>query len=138
MEAAQNALNNLREIIRDWDEPSIGCAEFEKNFNEAINNDLNLPQAVAVMWDMIKSDNPTSAKAKSILKMDEVLGFKLEDYLGKKIEVPEEIMHLVRKREQARNTGNFKESDKLRKQIKKLGYEIEDTPSGPKVKTVVN
>ncbi|MEK7617337.1 MAG: cysteine--tRNA ligase [Patescibacteria group bacterium] len=138
LEAAQNTLNNLREIIRDWDEPKIGCSDFETRFMESINNDLNAPQALAILWGMIRSDYPTSAKAKTILEMDEVLGLKLEDYLGKKIEVPEEVMHLVRKREQARNTGDFKGADKLRKQVKKMGYQIEDTPSGPKVKSVVN
>lgn len=136
LEAAQNALNNLRETVRDWEEPKIGCAQLEQDFIEAVNNDLNIPQAVAVMWDMVRSDNPTSAKAKTILEMDKILGLKLDEYLGKVIEVPEEVMHLVRKREQARNTGNFKESDKLRKEIKKLGFQIEDTPSGPRIKKV--
>ena len=138
LEAAQNALNNLREIIRDWEEPQIGCAQFEQDFMNSINNDLNLPQAVAVMWELIKSDYPTSAKAKSLLKFDQILGLGLDTYLGKQIEIPEEIMHLVRKREQARNLGDFKESDKLRKEIKKMGFLVEDTPSGPKVRAVVD
>ena len=138
LEAAQNALNNLRQQIRDWDQPKIGCAEFEKKFMDAVSNNLNIPQAVAVMWDMVRSDNPTASKAKSLLEMDKILGLDLEKYLGKPLEVPDGVMHLVRIREQARNTGDFNESDKLRKQIKKLGYEVEDTPSGPKVKTVVD
>ncbi len=141
LEAAQNALNNLRELVRDWPASapaSAGKIEFEKDFMDALNNDLNMPQAVAVMWDMIRSDYPPSAKAKTILEMDKILGLGLDQYLGRPIEVPEEVMHLVRKREQARNIGNFKESDKLRKEIKKLGFEIEDTPSGPRVKEVVN
>jgi len=134
LEAAQTALNNLRETIREWDEPQIGCAEFEQRFMEAVNNDLNTPQVLAVMWDMVKSDNPSSAKAKSILEMDKVLGLKLDEYLGKKIEVPEEIQKLINQREQVRKSGDFKKSDELRHEIKKLGYEIEDTPDGPKVK----
>lgn len=142
LEAAQNALNNLREIVRDWPsyaEASEGKEDgYYRKFKDAINNDLNIPQAIALMWEMVKSDNPTSAKAKSILEMDKILGLGLEEYLGKSIEVPEAVMHLVRKREQARNTGDFKESDKIRHEIKKLGYEVDDTPSGPKVKTVVN
>ncbi len=134
--AAQNALNNLREIIRDWEEPKIGCAEFEQKFMDAVNNDLNMPQAVAVMWDMVKSDNPTSCKAKTILEMDKILGLKLDEYLGKPLAIPEEVQKLVNQREQARKSGDFKKSDELRKEIKKLGYEIEDTPAGPKVKTL--
>ena len=138
LEAAQNALNNLREIIRDWEEPKIGCAQFEKDFNEDASNDLNMPQAVAIMWNMVRSDYPTSAKAKTLLEMDKILGLNLEQYLGKSIDIPEEVMHLVSKREQARNEGDFKQSDKLRKEIKSKGYIIEDTKTGPKVKSVVN
>jgi len=110
---------------------------------KAVNNDLNIPQALAVMWDMVKSDPPvgeagypSSAKAKTILEMDKILGLNLEKYLGKQVEAPEEVMHLVRKREQARNTGDFKEADKLRKEIKKLGFVVEDTPAGSKIKKI--
>ena len=134
LEASQNALNNLRNIIRDWDQPKIGCAQYEQDFMEAVNNDLNIPQALAVLWEMVKSDYPTSAKAESILKMDKILGLKLDDYLGKSIEVPESVMKLVEKREQARKSGEFNEADKIRREIKKLGFEIEDTPDGPKIK----
>ncbi|MBI2334771.1 cysteine--tRNA ligase [Candidatus Daviesbacteria bacterium] len=138
LEASQNALDRLREIIRDWPSYAEASAgeddKYYQKFMDVVNNDLNIPQALAVMWDMVKSDYPTNAKAKTILKMDKILGLDLEKYLGKPIEVPEEVMHLVRKREQARNTGEFSEADKLRKQIKKLGYIIEDTPKGSKVK----
>ena len=134
LQSAQNALNNLREDIRSWEQPKIGCAQYEQDFTEAINNDLNTPQALAVLWELVKSDYPTSVKAKSILEMDKILGLKLDEYLGKKIEIPEEVQKLVNKREQARKAGDFKASDKLRHQITKLGFEIEDTSSGPKVR----
>ena len=134
LEASQNALYNLRDLVRDFDEPKIGCAEYEQRFKDAINNDLNLPQAVAVMWEMIRSDYPTSAKAQSLLQFDKVLGLDLQKYVSKKREIPEEVMKLVNKREQARENKDFEESDKLRKEIAKLGFEVEDTPQGPKVK----
>ncbi len=134
--AAENALNNLKEEIRNWEEPEEKTGEYYQKFLEVLNNDLNTPQAIAVLWEMVKSDNPTSAKAKTILEMDKILGLGLQEYLGKKLEVPEEVMKLVHKREQARGKGYFKESDKLRKQIKKLGFEVEDTPNGPRLKTI--
>lgn len=134
--ASQNALNNLREMIRSWDSPKIGCAQFEQDFEKAINNDLNMPQALAVMWELVHSDYPTSAKAKTLLKMDQVFGLGLEQYLGKPVEAPDEVMKLVDRREQVRKSGDFKASDQLRKEIKQLGFEVEDTPGGPKVKEV--
>lgn len=136
LQSAQNALNNLRGLVRDWEEPKIGCAQYEQDFTEAINNDLNTPQAMAVMWELVKSDYPTSAKAQSLLKFDRVLGLKLDEYLGKPLEVPSDVMELVEERERVRKSGHFKQSDALRHEVRKLGFEIEDTPTGPKVKKV--
>ncbi|MBI2022057.1 cysteine--tRNA ligase [Candidatus Daviesbacteria bacterium] len=135
LEAAQNALNNLREDIRDWDQPKIGCAGFEQDFMEAVNNDLNTPKALAVLWEMVKSGQyPTSAKSASILKMDQVLGLGLEEYIGKKVIIPKEVQDLVNQRELAREKKDFKRADQLRNQINKLGFNVEDSPNGPKVK----
>jgi len=137
LQAAQNALNNLRENIREWDSPKLGCTQYEQDFMEVVNNDLNMPQALAVLWEMVRSDNPTSAKSQSLLKFDEILGLKLDEYLGKKIEIPVQVKKLIEQREKVRLAGDFKESDKLRHQIKKLGYEVEDTPAGPRIKKQV-
>lgn len=135
LRSAQNALDKLRETIRAWDEPKIGCAEFEQQFKDAVNNDLNTPQALAVMWSLLKSDYPASAKAKSLLEMDKVLGLKLEEYVAKPLEIPIAVQKLIEQREKARSRMDFEKSDALRKEIVKLGFEIEDTPEGPKVKS---
>lgn len=136
LEAAQNALNNLKEEIRLWEEPKGNVGQYYQRFLEAANNDLNTPQALAIVWEMVKSDISTAQKSKDLLEMDKILGLGLEEYIGKKVEVPEEVMKLVNKREQARKKGDFKESDKLRKEIKKLGFEIEDTVDGPRLKRI--
>ena len=132
LEAAQNALSNLRQEVSIWDDPKIGCAEYEGKFKESINNDLDLPKALAVMWEMVKSDYPTSAKHQSILKMDQVLGLGLEK-LEKK-ELPKGAKHLIEKREDLRKEGKFGESDKIRMQLLELGVEVEDTEEGSKWK----
>ena len=139
--AAQNALNNLREEIRGF-EPMIGASEganiesdpFWQRFLEAANNDLNTPQALAVLHEMLRSDTTTSRKSLIILKMDKILGLGLEKYLGKPLEIPSDVKKLIDQREKIRKTGDFKKSDKLRHEIKKLGYEIKDTPTGPRLK----
>jgi len=131
--AAQNALHRLQDLVRAWDEPAIGCAEFEQRFLDAVNDDLNTPQALAIMWEMVDSDYPTSAKAESLLKFDQVLGFRLADFVGKKLEVPKEVQDLVNEREKAREEKNFEESDRLRNEIEKRGFTVEDTSEGSKV-----
>ncbi|MDP3998276.1 MAG: cysteine--tRNA ligase [bacterium] len=134
LEAAQTALNNLRSEIRNWDRPKIGCAEYEKRFMEALNNDLNVSQGLAILWELVKSDQPTSAKAESLLKFDKILGLKLDEYLGKPLEIPKEVQKLVDEREKVRKVGDFKKADELRSRIEKTGYEVEDVPGGPKLK----
>lgn len=136
LEAAQNALNNLRNEIRAWQQPKGDVGQFWQRFIESVNNDLNMPQALAVLWEMVKSAGNSSEKSLTLLRMDKILGLKLDEYLGKALEIPKEVQKLISQRENARKAGNFKLSDKLRHQIKKLGYEIEDTTHGPKVKSI--
>ncbi len=132
--AAQNALNRLRETVRGWDAPEGGIEEFEDRFNAALADDLNTPQALAVMWEMVDSAHPTGARAKSLLRFDEVLGLGLDLYISIPLEVPENVQILVREREQARGDKDWGLSDELREKITGLGYTVEDTDSGSVVK----
>lgn len=134
LEAAQNTLNNLRAQIRFWDLPEGEPGEYWQKFLDAVNSDLNMPKALAVLHEMVASDMATASKARDLLEMDRILGLELEDYLGKPLEVPLKVQKLVAERELSRKSGDFKRSDALRKEIKKLGFEIEDTPQGPRVR----
>ncbi len=138
LEASENALKKLYEEVMRWEEPSGRASEFEGRFFEAINDDLNMPKALAVVWEMVKSDVPTGAKANSLFRMDEVLGFNFRELAAKlKIEegiVPGDIQKLVEEREHYRKNRQFNAADQIRSQIEKLGYEIEDTKKGIKVK----
>jgi len=134
LEAAQTALNNLREIVSQYDAPKIGCAEYEERFLEAINDDLNIPKALGIVWELVKSDYPTSARAESLFKFDKILGLDLEnakDYIKKEEEiVPQEVMELVGQREELRKKKRFHLADQMRNKIKKMGYEIQDNDDG--------
>jgi cysteinyl-tRNA synthetase len=133
LESAQNALTRLRSAVRNWDRPRAGCAEFEKRFAEAIADDLNMPKAISVVWEMINSKLPTAAKAKSILKFDKVLGLGLDKCVAKPIKIPVEIKKLLAERAAARQAKNWKESDRLRDLIAEKGFLIEDTKEGQAV-----
>ncbi|MDO8486877.1 MAG: cysteine--tRNA ligase [Candidatus Curtissbacteria bacterium] len=136
LEAAQNALSNLRDQIATWDDPKIGCAGLENDFKNAVNNDLDMPRAIAIMWETVKSDNPTSAKHRSILVMDEVLGLGLGEI--KKAVLPKGAKELIDEREELRKAGNFEESDKIREELLEMGVVIEDTFEGSKWKVIKN
>lgn len=135
LDAAQNALGKLRATIRDWEAPAIGCADHERRFLEAVNDDLNTPQALAVMWEMVGDDGlPSSARAQSLLMFDRVLGLGLGAYVGKPVDVPSEVAALAAERETARVAKNWAESDRLRDEIAARGFSVEDTSSGPKIR----
>lgn len=137
LESAQQALTHLYEQIKGWGKGEIGCAEFEQHFLDAVNDDLNMPKAVSIVWDLLKSNYPSRAKAASLRRMDEVLGLGLSEIMEKekKVEpIPKAVMELVKKRETLRRQKRFHLADQLRHKIKKMGYEIEDISSGTKIK----
>jgi len=136
LSGAQNSLNNLREIVRDWDQPTQIEEKYFDKYLEALNNDLNTAQALAVMWELVKSDLSSDKKSATLIKMDQVLGLGLEEYIGKQIEIPEEIQKLLDHRANARDNKDFKKSDELRDEIKKLGFEVLDTLTGQKLKKI--
>jgi cysteinyl-tRNA synthetase len=134
IQSAQNALNKLRATVREWQEPAVGCAEYEADFKEALEDDLNTPVALSVMWELVHSDYPTNAKAESLLVMDRVLGLSLHQDVATPLTIPADIEKLVQQREEVRQQKKWKESDRIRDEIAKLGWLIEDTASGTKVR----
>lgn len=132
LEGAQNALRQLRMYGAGRNVLSQEKLErvdtYRKKFDEALANDLNMPQALAVTWEVAKSNIPSRDKYDLLLDFDEVLGLHLE-----RREVPEEIKQLVDTRENLRKDNKFQEADEIRKQIEQKGFGVEDTPSGPEV-----
>lgn len=124
--ATQQSLNSLYNLIKTYDQPKIGCAEFEQKFTEAINDDLNIPKALAVMWNLIKSNYPTSAKKQSLLIMDKVLGLGFAKIKKEKLIIPLKIKKLLQERQKVRAEKNWIKADELRKQIEKMGYKVKD------------
>ena len=137
LEAAQTALNNLyREVSSYSREAKIGCADFEREFLEAINDDLDLPSALTVVQKLLASNYPDSAKLESLLRFDEVLGLGLRDNVGG--EIPEDVEALVRERHVARIAKDWAKSDELRQKIAELGFEVIDSEETSKLKKIIS
>jgi cysteinyl-tRNA synthetase len=134
MQGAQNALNNLYKEVSIFSEPKSGILEYEKDFQDAIDDDLNTAKALAVVWDMLKSDNDSGDKLASLLKFDEVLGLKIKEVWDAAILVPDTVRKLAQERDQARIDKDFSRSDELRVAIESNGFLVEDTPDGTKLK----
>jgi cysteinyl-tRNA synthetase len=125
--AAQTALSKLRKRYLDGKE---GEVNIPGEFIDAINEDLNFPKALSVVWENIDDLNKSTLN-----RIDEVFGLDLDNYREDKIEAPQEIEDLVNKREDLRREGKYEDADKVRRVIESKGYVVEDSPDGPKIKS---
>ncbi len=137
---AQEGLNSLyNQIVLLGDDEGKINLEFKKKFLEVINDDLNMPQALALVSAVIKSDLSEEDKLATILDFDKVLGLSL-DKASKMVRrsldlenLSKEVQDLVKQRNKAREGQNWAESDRLRDELKDMGYIIEDTDDGVKI-----
>ena len=142
LESSQNALNRLREGYQKHSEGNKvideGIIENYKNrFLEAINDDLNMPVAMSVVWDVVKNPEKSKQFAKLLLEFDKVLGVDIEKSEDKKeIELPQEIKDLLEQRKQARENKDWALSDKIRDELKEKGYMVKDTKEGMTVEKI--
>jgi cysteinyl-tRNA synthetase len=133
--AAQNGLQHLRNQVRTlMDEGPAGGVDqsFSEKFLQTVNNDLNMPQAMAVVQDLLKSELPPGVKLGTVIEFDRVLGLDL-DAVSAEETLPEEIRKLADARQAARKEKQWALSDQLRDQIQALGFTVQDTPQGMKV-----
>ncbi len=135
IQAALNGLQHLRNQVRTLKD-SAGSATIDPGYSDkfkaALNNDLNMPQALAVVQDLLKADLDTGVKLATVLDYDRVLGLDL-DKIDKDQSLPAEVRNLVDDRQQARKEKNWALSDDLRDKIQALGYTVQDGPKGMKV-----
>lgn len=130
--AAQTALDRLRDMVYGWGEPGEVDDSWMEEFVDRINDDLNMPRALALTWDLNKSDLDDAVKKATVLRFDEVLGLSLGEW--EPAEVPDEIKALVRARDEARQARDWSRADALREEIEEAGYEVRDTPEGAEVR----
>ena len=134
MESAKKSLSKLREGYQKHlngtemiDEEILN--QFEEKFHQAINDDLNMPQAMSIVWDVIKYPNKSKKISDLLLKFDTVLALNIDKKLEKDV-IPEEIIKLAEERQKARENKDWAESDRLRDEIIKMGFSIKDTKNG--------
>lgn len=135
MEAARAGLEHLHNQVRDLGSAAPAGepdASFRAKFLKEVNDDLNLPRAMAVVQELLKSDLPPAVKRATVLDFDRVLGLDL-DRLERAEELPEEVRRLVAARKAAREAKDWAEADRLRAEIQKLGYTVKDTREGMKL-----
>jgi cysteinyl-tRNA synthetase len=134
LEGDRTTYENLCQRVLAWkygqgkvDEKAV--TEYKEKFEAAIFDDMNMPVALAVVWELAKNQNINEVtKLKLILNFDEVLGLRLEAV--EKPELDSESMALIEKRNQARADKDWENSDKIRDLFLEKGLILKDTPDG--------
>jgi cysteinyl-tRNA synthetase len=127
---AQNSLKKIYDILGAYkdEKNTLPDGEYVNIFRDKVNNDINMPEALAVFWEMLKSSIPESKKVATALEMDKVLGLRLEEQIG--YVVPQEILDLAKTRNEYRKSGIWDKADMIRKELLVRGYIVEDIQSG--------
>lgn len=139
MDANAKALEKLREGYQKHlqgkeDVEDEVVTNFEEEFHKAINDDLNMPLAMSVVWDVIKYPKKSIKLAELLKKFDGVMALSIDKEIKKKdYEIPEEIIKIAKEREKTRKNKDWAKSDELRDLISKKGFLIKDSQNGYKI-----
>jgi len=138
--STQKSLNRLREgYIKQEEGTEViderEIQEYKQRFLEAINDDLNMPIALGIVWEIVRNEKKSKQFAQLLLDFDNVLGLDLKNakqYIQRQsnFTLPENISNLLEKRKLARQMKDWELSDKIRDELKELGYNVKDTKEG--------
>ena len=139
IKSAQVALNRLREATKqqkngvdEADDTKI--QEYLDRFNNAVNDDINMPLAIAVVWDVAREQVKSKKYFDLLMKFDYILSLDLDKEESKEENYPQEIADLLEERKIARQNKDYSKSDEIRDKIYSLGYEVKDTREGQMLK----
>lgn len=130
LHAAQVGLSRLRERISQIDEKNPVDAHTRQEFYAAIDNDMNMPEALAILQTALKQNKLSIT---TVMEFDKILGLDLMHHETESFILPEDVSQLLEERAHARETKQWEKSDQLRDQIAELGFLVKDTDSGQKI-----
>ncbi|MFA7286507.1 MAG: cysteine--tRNA ligase [Patescibacteria group bacterium] len=136
--AANQALVRLREHVARLPRATrIGVPQIESAFAAAIANDFDIPKALAIVWQLVRTTKKYEGAAvrRSLRSFDTVLGLGIETARTVST-IPDTVQQLASEREKARKEKRWADADSARDEAQRLGYRIEDTPSGPQIKKI--
>ena len=137
LEGAQSTLENLRSIVAAWPSEEDADISLLTEFRRLINNDLDTPRALALLWEVVRSKKSLAEKKAALLEFDKVFGLELSKAQSDRTtigEIPANVRVLIEEREKFRIGKNWAEADRIRQKIIALGYSVEDTSHGSRLK----
>ncbi len=132
---AEQAMNKLVRSLSEIENSGNINSEYKENFTAFINDDLDTPKALALIWDLMKDDAVSDEDKKAtVLDFDKVLGLRLVEQIeASKVTIPAEVEKMLEEREAARKNKDWATADELRTKILEVGFEIKDSDSGPRL-----
>jgi cysteinyl-tRNA synthetase len=134
LEQAKNSWIRMKRLIDEIKDDSKINQVYLKEFENSMDDDLNTPEALQVLWKLVRDEN-AQGKINTIMEIDRVFGLGL--LKKEKITIPQNIKELVDKREKARKNKDWKKADEIRDKINNLGYKLDDTNNGVKVSKIL-
>ncbi len=141
IDSAQKSLQRLRNLTKthkneneDIEQEKIN--KYQSEFLEAINDDLNMPLAISIAWEVAKQERKSNKYYELLMRFDKVLSLNLNEEPESNLIIPEEIIKLLDDRKKARENKDFELSDEIRDKIKEKGYAVKDTKNGQEVEKI--
>ncbi len=130
LQVAEQSLKKLRAVYQSAAEDQLTpeVLQLIGEFDAALAEDMNMPVAMAVVWNAVNGDLSKAEKRAFLANVDQVLQLRLDQ--NDQIQVPAEIAALLEKRQAARDARDFALSDQIRTEITQLGYTVLDTSEG--------
>jgi len=134
LDMAKNTLKSIKKLVSEHKNGTnhVDTSAYETEFLESINDDLNMPKAIAIVQKMLK-ENKSEDVYKTFEKFNKVLGLSLEEKME---EIPQEIVTLAEERWQAKMNRDFSKADELRNKLSALGYNVLDTREGYQIQKI--
>jgi cysteinyl-tRNA synthetase len=136
LEAAQAALDRLRVAYAGWPDAGEPDSGYIERFSAEVNNDLSLPRALAVMWELVKSDLHPRVRKATLDRFDAVTGLGLGEWKPETTHVPPAIAALAARREEARSAKDWSTADSLRDALVAAGWQLKDGVRGPTLSSI--
>ncbi|HET8574715.1 MAG TPA: cysteine--tRNA ligase [Candidatus Paceibacterota bacterium] len=142
LERIYSFLSSVRDLS-DEEKENLPDQSTISDFKAALADDLNTSEGIAILWNVLKNPNlEDTTKKATLISFDRVLGLDFENaknYIPATLnlsDLPENVLMLVHAREEARKEKKWKEADRLREEIQRLGFSLEDTPEGPRIEKI--
>lgn len=133
LDAAQTTLNRLRQLYFGWPDGGGADPDFVARFDAEVNEDLNFPKALAVLWELVRSGLPPATLKATVDSFDLLLGLGLRDWKPVAQDIPAGIQALLGERERARKAKDWAKADAIRRTLHVQGWAVEDGQEGQRL-----